>query len=176
VVVASATGRALHTLRGDLPGGHFGEVVVGLDDVDGDGAPDLAIGVPGSPNDPRFHGEVVLASGRTGAVLHRVTHATAGELYGRQLALLDDLDGDGARDLAIGAPWAGDAAHPRAGRVEVRSARGLGLLVDLRGTVADGWLGWHLSRAGAALPGPGMIVGTLRAARGAGALEVHAFR
>jgi FG-GAP repeat len=176
VSFAASTGARLRELPGELPESHFGEIVVGLDDVDGDGVPEVAIGAPGSPSKAATRGDVVIVSGKTGAILHRLAQAQPGELYGRQLALLDDLDGDGVRELAIGAPWAAPEGRARAGRVEVRSLRGMGLVAELRGTVADGWLGWHVARAGAALPGPGMVVGALRSDRAAGALELHAFR
>lgn len=178
VYLVSSTGKVLHDIRGTRPHSHYGEMLTALDDINGDSVADLAIGVPGGGGADAGigMGEVVLISGKTGAVLRRLNQRGPGELYGRSLATLDDLDGDGARDFAIGAPWAGTATSPRMGRVEVRSAKNLKVLAQIEGGVANEWFGWHMARAGAALAKPGIIVGRLWAHDGAGALELHQFR
>ena len=178
VYLVSSTGAVLRDIRGTRPHSHFGEMLTALDDINGDGVADLAIGVPGGGGADAGigMGEVVLVSGKNGVVLHRLNQRTPGELYGRALATLDDLDGDGARDFAIGAPWAGTETLPRMGRVEVRSAKNLKVLAQIEGGVANEWFGWHMVRAGAALAKPGIIVGRLWASNGAGALELHQFR
>ncbi len=169
-LVSAATGAVLRELVGERPGQHFGEVVTGLDDLDGDGIADLAVGAPGNPAGAGGpgRGEVRILSGRTGATLHRLEAAADGELYGRMVATLDDLDGDGLRDLAIGAPWATVDGAPRAGRVEIRSSKSLALLAEIRGPLADAWLGWHITRAA-----HGLLVSAPRAEHGLGALEMH---
>jgi hypothetical protein len=126
-----------------------------LDDLDDDGIAELAIAAPGAAGGSSpGTSEVVIVSGATGVRLRLLSALEPGELYGRMLAVLDDLDGDGARDLAIGAPWFGD----RAGRVEVRSARGNGILAELVGER------------------PGFAVSSLRHRDGRGAVEVHELR
>lgn len=163
MLASSATGRPLREIVAELPDHEFGEMLTALDDLDGDGVEDLAIAAPGA-------GEVSIVSGSTGATLHRLSGRENGELYGRMLATIDDLDGDGARDLAIGAPW----WNQRNGRVEVRSARSLKVLANIE---ADdhGWFGWHITRAGTALDRAGIVVSKLHAGADAGAVEVHIF-
>lgn len=175
VFLISSLGKVLHNIRGARPHGRFGEMLTALDDVDGDGTADLAVGVPGA-SDATGLGEVAIVSGKTGNVLHRLSQQQPGELYGRALATLDDLDGDGARDFAVAAPWYGTAEKPRMGRIEVRSARSLRVLAQIDGDTANDWLGWHMARAGAALSKPGILLGRLEAADGRGALELHEFR
>lgn len=161
-LISAATGAQLRELAGDLPDHRFGEMLAALDDVDGDGVPDLAVGAPGARA-----GEVHVVSGATGARLRLLAGSDDGELYGRMLATIDDLDGDGAGDLAIGAPW----WRGRDGRVEIRSARTLALLAELRGG-EGGWLGWHIARA----EGPGIAVSQLHLDGDTGAIELHVFR
>ncbi len=98
-------------------------VLAGVPDVDGDGAGDLAVGndgdtFDGSP-DP---GAVYLFSGATGAFLGRVQSPNAAsgatDYFGRSVAGIPDLDGDGAGDLLVGAPFdgVGGAAYVISGR------------------------------------------------------------
>ena len=72
----------------------------------------------------------------------------------------------------IGAPWFDSAA----GRVEVRSLRTNRVLVDLRGSEPNSWLGWHITRAGDAAAGPGFVVSRLHDHEGRGAIEIHEVR
>ncbi len=95
----------------------FGGGVAGIGDDDGDGIPDVAVGaVRGSATDGAG-GEVwvlrLLADGSVKNqsrfdVLNLPGVATgASTLFGSSLARLDDLDGDGGRDLAVGTPQGG---------------------------------------------------------------------
>ncbi len=174
LVVTSATGETLHTLTGEFPDHQFGIMATGIDDIDGDGIDDLAVSAPGGEVKTAPGGsEIQIVSGATAHRLRSLTSPTDGELYGRSLATLDDLDGDGLRDLAIGAPWAG---NQREGRVEVRSSRTNRVLVELVGTEPESWLGWHITRSGTTTTTPGLAVSLLRDHEGRGALEIHELR
>lgn len=143
-LVSSASGRPLRRIAGELADFQFGEMLAPLDDLDGDGIDELAIAAIENGLDPsRVPAEVAIVSGATGERLRLLHGSQPGELYGRMLAPVADLDGDGLRELALGAPWWDD----RNGRVEIRSTRDLSVLADLRGT-EHGWLGWHITSAG----------------------------
>jgi hypothetical protein len=74
-------------------------------DQDGDGHPDLFIGAPASDT-----GRVDLLSGKTGTVIRTYAPREPAGSFGWYVATLADLDGDGRPDLAVGAPFARDAA------------------------------------------------------------------
>lgn len=98
----------------------------GVGDWDDDGKTDYAIGVPGAGDRPRVRGEVRIQSGASGDILLRLSAPEGSSGFGKSMLLLPDVDGDGRRDLAIGAP--GDSTplsgeNPRLGLVEIRSGR-----------------------------------------------------
>lgn len=164
VIVSGATRAVLRELLGESAGTTFGLMVAPIDDLDADGVGEIAVGAP-ADDDPTTpaHAEVQIFSGATGARLRRLSSADDGDFYGRALARVDDLDGDGVRDLAIGAPW----WHGRDGRFEVRSARTFALLADVRGQ-EGGWLGWHLARVDG-----GVLVSSLHVDHDRGALDLY---
>jgi hypothetical protein len=100
----------------------FGGAVTNIGDVDGNGMADLAIGAPteGPTSPPPFpsslgHGGLYIALLNPGGTLQQIHHIGQIELGG-VLALRSefgashacgDFDGDGALELAVGAPGAG---------------------------------------------------------------------
>ncbi len=81
-------------------------------DHDGDGHDELFVGAPADDS-----GRVYVGSGKHGGVLRTYTPGEGGGSFGWYVARLDDLDGDGRPDLAVGAPFA-----PRAGGETVGAA------------------------------------------------------
>ena len=86
-------------------------------DQDGDGHPDLFVGAPGGES-----GRVYLLSGKDGSVLRTYAPRAEGGSFGWYVARLDDLDGDGRPDLAVGAPFARDAGGTMVGGAWVLSS------------------------------------------------------
>ena len=87
----------------------LGDVIV-TDDVNGDGVRDVWFGSPEVP--PELDGRreaALLLSGRDGTEIRRVHEPFARDdaSFGRGLALVGDQDGDGTRDLLVGAPSRG---------------------------------------------------------------------
>jgi FG-GAP repeat protein len=114
--------REIGPASGDIDGavpliGGFGSALAVLDDLDGDGIPELAVGAPGAqgavPDAYRSGLVYVLFLAADGSVrsYHAIGAALSGftgvldgiELFGSSLASLDDMDGDGVRELAVGA-------------------------------------------------------------------------
>jgi len=177
-----ADGHVIRSWHGSIPDGEFGQVVCALGDLDGDGTGDVGIGTPcrAPPEAPAsLPGEASVFSGRSGERLQHWTGKTAGELYGRIVADAGDIDGDGTRDVAVGAPWHSAPGREKAGRFEVRSGKSGEVIARVEGDRTDGWLGWHIE-AGERL-GPsrrhGLVVSALRSEEGgvpaAGAIIVY---
>ena len=162
---SSATGRELHHWKGTDPRGGFGGVVTGIGDLDGDGKGEVVVAAPGTEDQTRsIPGELFVYSGATGEELRHWSGGQPGELFGRMVVGVGDLDGDGVEDLAIGAPWYRRDSSDKVGRVEFRSGRSGDVLGELFGDEADCWFGWHIRRA----PDPekrgrpALLIGSLR--------------
>ena len=83
-------------------GDKYGYSVAAMDDIDGDGVAEFAVGAPTAGRGDRHSsqwGEVLVISGKTGALLRKHTGESAA---GKALYSIHDVDGDGVRDLAIG--------------------------------------------------------------------------
>jgi hypothetical protein len=110
VVFSGADGTPLHTLQAPSLQGeaNFGAALAAVGDVNDDGIPDLAVGVPWQDLVGRNccdHGQVVVFSGADGTPLHtlQAPRPQAGAVFGFALAAVGDVNDDGIPDLAVGA-------------------------------------------------------------------------
>jgi len=111
--------------EGDLdPKERFGISLAALDDVDGNGVRDLAVGAYYDGYGTDFQGAVwILFLNRDGTVSfeRKIREATGGfggdldsyDFFGGSLAALGDVDGDGIGDLAVGASGDDDGGTER---------------------------------------------------------------
>ena len=92
----------------------FGSALAGIGDLDGDGFLDIAVGAPGDDDGSNDAGAVwILFMNAIGTVrIHQKISSRAGgflrelddgDEFGSAVADIGDLDGDGIRDLAVGA-------------------------------------------------------------------------
>lgn len=125
--ISPATGRVHWNTEG-LPRKTWTTGMRAAGDFDGDGREDILAwgGIPrGSPDAPSMAKTVVL-SGRDGRFLSDVSVAHEGWNCIVDACLVQDLDGDGRRDVAIGAYQ--DSGTASGGAVEIRSSSSGGLL------------------------------------------------
>jgi hypothetical protein len=101
-VFSGATFAPIYSIIGPHEGATIGSSLARVEDVDGDGVPDLLIGaeeVTGLPTT----GAAYLHSGATGALLFSFAGDSFGDRFGASVADLGDLDGDGWPDVGISA-------------------------------------------------------------------------
>lgn len=113
-VFSGANAVVLATIEGSaadpVSHGAYAWSIASPGDVDGDGVPELAVGSPsegvvGVQYEPVHCGTFRLFSGLTGAKLLEVDHSSLGNSvgFGAALCAIGDQDGDGVRDLLVGA-------------------------------------------------------------------------
>lgn len=143
-IYSGADGAVLFGFEGSEAFQGFGWSVGAAGDVDADGCPDLIVGAPearsaqGTPT-----GRAWVYSGCDGALLHAFVGTQEFGYFGASVTGLDDVDGDGFGDLAVGAPFEGAD-----GRVHVLSGRDGGSLASLAGTSVEHAFGHDVARAG----------------------------
>jgi hypothetical protein len=148
---SGAGGYGLRALAGPGPQlrQEFGRSLALLDDMDGDGFPEVAVGAPGARTVTKLSaGSVSILSLARGRILHVIRGADAGMRMGAALAQVADLDGDGRSDLAVGAPGADAAEAAGAGAIHLFSTRTGDRLGLISGERAGGRFGAALALAG----------------------------
>ena len=114
----------------------------GMDDVDGDSVPDLALGFTWSQ-------PIEVRSGANGALLWTIEHGNSLDWFGYRLAAIADLDGDSVRDLVIAAPQpAVHSASPGPGFVRIVSGLSGATLVTLHGRTVGSQFGLSIAVLG----------------------------
>ena len=125
-------------IHGLQPGARFGHAIAAVEDIDGDGVPDFVVGAPG--NDTVL-GTVHLVSGATRTFL-RTWQGNPGELFGHAVAAVADLDGDGVKDIVVGAPA---MQTPQPGAMRVFSSRTGTLILEVSGTTPGEGYGYSVA-------------------------------
>jgi len=114
-------GSILRTYAPPDDGGSFGWYVARLDDLDGDGHPDLAVGAPFAETGGRKLGAAWVLSSASGRELRRWTGTDPRGGFGGVVAAVGDLDGDGKGEVVVAAPGTEDQRRTIPGELWIYS-------------------------------------------------------
>ncbi len=154
-VYSGADGRALHTLRGSKVWDRFGSAVCSVGDIDLDGRPDFAVGVPLRESGYKEAGAVELYSGRTGAMLLRVPGRSRDAFFGSEVVAMQDVTGDGIPDFAASGVLNANNFEGYDGYAEIRSGADGSLIASVESEAAGE--GFGMSLAAADISGDGLL-------------------
>ena len=131
------TGAFQRRIDGPATSTVFGYPIGSLGDVDGDGIGDLFVGNFGGSNLIHVH------SGADGHEITTLNGPVAGEYFGIDADALDDLDGDGVRELLVGAKWHLDSKGNPIGAAYVVSPVTGAVVRKHEGTFWGGYFGYE---------------------------------
>ena len=164
LVISGSSGKTIYTLKG-AGGDQFGYAVAGVSDIDGDGVSEVIVGAPSGYAGNTQTGVAYVFSGASGKQMYSFNGDTGGDFYGCSVAGLEDLDGDGTPDFAIGARYAVDQNRkgaPATGMVRVIHGASGKTLYSLYGDAAGDEFGASVSGTGSDVDGdktPDFVVG-----------------
>ena len=122
-LVSGKDGSTLRTFAPRDDGGTFGWYVARLDDLDGDGRPDLAVGGPSAADaDGARVGGAWVFSSTSGRELYHWTGTDPRGGFGSVVAAVADVDGDGKSEIAVAAPGTEDQTRTLPGEVRIYSS------------------------------------------------------
>lgn len=114
------TGAIHHSFSGVQAGDELGFDVAGLEDMDGDGIPEFAVGAQYEAVGAARRGAVHVYAGGNGIELHHLRGKHNLDRFGSSIANAGDSNGDGFGDLIIGSRQE-DPGGPNAGTARVYS-------------------------------------------------------
>ncbi|KAA3609132.1 MAG: hypothetical protein DWQ01_09950 [Planctomycetota bacterium] len=135
VYIYSGNGSVLHALTGPSTQTNFGEVLISLDDLNGDGRRDFIVAAPDSSTSGLiYNGEVFVYSGVAPyPLLYSLEGSLDDSSFGHSLGALGDVDFDGRADFVVGEPvWANGIGY-----VHVISGATGNVIRSHQGTTAD---------------------------------------
>ncbi len=140
-------GGSVMSISGQTLGEQFGRAVDGVGDVNGDGYPDFLVGAPKSADFGINSGEAFVYSGKDLSVLYQMNGSSLGDQFGRDVAGVGDVNGDGTPDFAVGASQE-DSNGNNAGSATIFSGADGGILYTFLGSAAGDEFGRAIDGAG----------------------------
>ncbi|HMQ20881.1 MAG TPA: FG-GAP-like repeat-containing protein [Planctomycetota bacterium] len=147
-LAAGAQGRPIGVFPSSENPARHGFSVDGVGDLDGDGFAEVLVGAPESPgtqNLGAWVGRAVVIAGRDGRRLFDAEGVQSQSRFGLAVRGLGDLDGDGARDFAVGAPHENLGGY-RSGAVHIYSGKTFAKIRSVAGSASD-YMGVSIANA-----------------------------
>lgn len=147
--VTGSPNKFISIIMGPNAGERFGSSVAPFNDVDGAGHPGIAVGaIAASPSGKSGAGSVYVISFVNVQTRYRLDGQEAGDQFGRNLAMIGDLNNDKVSELIVSAPAGNVGGMTNAGYVGLFSGKDGKKLDYYTGTTKDFGLGHSLAGLG----------------------------
>lgn len=147
-VFSGKDGKLLYSLQAPQrqAGAGFGWALTALDDLNGDGTADFAVGAFAQEG----AGRVFVFSGHEGKLLRTITPPAGSLTFGWAVTSMRDLNKDGIRELLVGAPYTNVGKNAVQGQAYVFNGKDGKLLYTLDNPqpIAGSVFGWRMADAG----------------------------
>ncbi|MFT7616859.1 MAG: hypothetical protein ACI97A_000489, partial [Planctomycetota bacterium] len=150
-ILSGVDGSVIRAFTGTAAQDEFGAALAGAGDVNGDGIPDVIIGIPGADSNGSNAGSAQVFSGADGSLLHSWNGGGPNASFGDAVDGLGDVNGDGFDDVIVGAPrtqLGGGPGAPIFGSAQVFSGIDGSMLFSFLGAANGSFLGAAVSTAG----------------------------
>lgn len=148
-VVSAANGQILETIKGTTAEERVGSGIAALGDINADGVPDFAVGSSGFDGAAGTDcGRVQVISGINGSDLMVIEGEQAGSLFGKEVSLVNDINGDGKVDFGVGATMFDGVAGTDSGKVYIFSGLNGSIIHAIEGEQVNSEFGAAISAAG----------------------------
>jgi hypothetical protein len=148
-VFSGLDGSALYTVKSDSADDYLGFSVAGARDVNADGRSDFIVGAPNTDAVGRTDaGWAGIYSGLNGTLLFPLMGDSVGDLFGRSVAGIGDMNGDGNDDVIIGAIGTGRDSLDYAGSARVISGADGSTLFQIDGSGLLHEMGYSVAATG----------------------------
>ncbi|MBZ4687656.1 MAG: Integrins alpha chain [Clostridiales bacterium] len=145
-VYSGASGNLIYSIQGTEKNAGLGFSIDSLDDINGDGIPEIVVGAPNSsPGGRKEAGSAYIFSGKDGSQLLHFAGPVSGEEVGVSVSSAGDFDNDGLPDLALGAPSASPNNERFAGKVYIVSSKSGNIWGVLAGEKTWAQFGWSVT-------------------------------
>jgi hypothetical protein len=148
IYLSGVDAHQLRTLDGQQPGDHLGQALANAGDLDGGGAPDLIVGMPGRRAAATGGtGAILVVAPASGTPLLQIDGPAGSHSFGAVVSGGADFNGDGHPDFLAADPRADVEGRSGAGLVQLFSGLDVRLLLTAAGSAFDG-LGSAVAFAG----------------------------
>lgn len=158
-IISGKDGSVLMSRDGVIVSDSFGQTTDPIGDLDSDGVIDFISTASTTRNATGSVGAIYAISAKSGVILWSYLGSTASEKLGTSAAVIDDINGDGHKDVIVGGPGYDGPAGVGSGRVVILSGINGNVVYTFNGETAASAFGTSVAALGDLLGTGDVVIG-----------------